>query len=286
MTRWLKLLAKRMNGDRAESSIMQTVTVATSAILIAAGTLTMPGIINGQKENTARTQLANMAFAQEAWAAANGFVNTNFLPTAEDGSVYPTGHPKAGQKVPNLSKWKYPYNFSTFAIKTIVPNFNCYKGEYVVTAKLSTGKTFSVTSSNATAVEASKLDVPLSCRPGYVPDVDSIPTVPDRVAAPTGVPTNITISADRATLVWNPVTCAAGNTPAYQIRAKVGTAAEKSGAWSSSADQSLDFLAGAHKVTGKSTVFNVAAKCRNNKSGTLSNAEIVTPVAQRLTFTA
>jgi len=55
----------RMLSDRAENSIMQTISIAVSAILIAAGLVTAPGLINNARDNNARTDLANIAYAQE-----------------------------------------------------------------------------------------------------------------------------------------------------------------------------------------------------------------------------
>jgi hypothetical protein len=51
--------------DSAENSIMQTITIAVSAILIAAGLVTAPGLINNARDNNARTDLANIATGQE-----------------------------------------------------------------------------------------------------------------------------------------------------------------------------------------------------------------------------
>ena len=287
MTNWLAKLANAMSGDRAESSIMQTITVAVSAIVIAAGTVTMPGIINSQKENTVKSQLGNVAFAEEAWLAANGFVNTNFVPGENDDSVYPVGHPKVGQEVPNLSNWKYPYDFSSFAFESTGSNFDCYKGEYVIWADLKNGKRFYVTSDNATPVEEAGLEIPVTCRDGYVPDVDTIPSVPDRIQPPSTTPSDPTLSDDKELLSWTVATCAAGTTPAYQIRTTVGEAPEKTSAgWSNSTNQSLEFLNDAHKVSGTTTVYAIAAKCRDDQSGALSPDEVVTTGAQSLTSTS
>jgi len=58
-------LRARLAGDSAENSIMQTITIAVSAILIAAGLVTAPGLINNARDNNAKTDLANIAYAQE-----------------------------------------------------------------------------------------------------------------------------------------------------------------------------------------------------------------------------
>ena len=59
-------------SDRAENSIMQTITIAISAILIAAGLVTAPGLINNARDNNARGDLANVAYAQEFLLADRG----------------------------------------------------------------------------------------------------------------------------------------------------------------------------------------------------------------------
>jgi hypothetical protein len=52
-------------SDAAENSIMQTITIAVSAILIAAGLVTAPGLINNARDNNTTGDLANLAYAQE-----------------------------------------------------------------------------------------------------------------------------------------------------------------------------------------------------------------------------
>lgn len=65
-------LRNRLAADTAENSIMQTITIAVSAILIAAGLVTAPGLINNARDNNARTDLANIAFSQEFNLANTG----------------------------------------------------------------------------------------------------------------------------------------------------------------------------------------------------------------------
>ena len=56
--------------DDAENSIMQTISIAVSAILIAAGLITAPSLINNARDVNAKGDLANLATAQE-FALAN-----------------------------------------------------------------------------------------------------------------------------------------------------------------------------------------------------------------------
>jgi len=69
-----------VHDDDAENSIMQTITIAVSAILIAAGLVTAPGLINNARDNNATTDLANSALAEESLLAADGkyWVYDNF----------------------------------------------------------------------------------------------------------------------------------------------------------------------------------------------------------------
>lgn len=267
-------------SDVAENSIMQTVTVAVSAILIAAGTVTVPNIIGTVKEGTVKTQLANFAFAQQSWIAAYGYANSNIIPGEDNDAVIPNGKngPKkengdyavAGDPVPNLSNWKYPYDFSDFAFQSVTGKFDCYNNQYYVTAVSYKGETWYITSS--TTVASKELDMPETCAEGYIPvEDDVVPTLPDVIAAPTNSPTGIAISSDRETLSWNAVTCAEG-LPTYQIRASWGTNNTGTGTWSSSNSQSVLFLGG---VPNEANVnFVVAAKCRTS-TGALSANETV-----------
>lgn len=59
-------------SDAAENSIMQTITIAVSAILIASGLVTAPGLINNARDNNSRGDLANSAYAEESMLAAEG----------------------------------------------------------------------------------------------------------------------------------------------------------------------------------------------------------------------
>ena len=66
--------------DAAENSIMQTISIAVSAILIAAGLVTAPSLINNARDSNAQGDLANVAYAQEAVNADAGhyFQNINY----------------------------------------------------------------------------------------------------------------------------------------------------------------------------------------------------------------
>jgi len=55
--------------DSAENSIMQTISIAVSAILIAAGLITAPSLINNARDVNAQGDLANLAQAQEFYLA-------------------------------------------------------------------------------------------------------------------------------------------------------------------------------------------------------------------------
>jgi hypothetical protein len=66
------MLKRLMTSDSAENSIMQTITIAVSAILIASGLVTAPGLINNARDNNAKTNLSNIAYAQEYEMADKG----------------------------------------------------------------------------------------------------------------------------------------------------------------------------------------------------------------------
>lgn len=74
-------LRERLRADRAENSIMQTITIAVSSILIASGLITAPGMIRNAQDNNARTDLSNLAFAQESARSVVG----RYVETVEPG---------------------------------------------------------------------------------------------------------------------------------------------------------------------------------------------------------
>ena len=59
-------------NDAAENSIMQTITIAVSAILIAAGLVTAPGLINNARDSNVKNDLSNLAYAQEYLSSDSG----------------------------------------------------------------------------------------------------------------------------------------------------------------------------------------------------------------------
>jgi len=74
-------------GDRAENSIMQTITIAVSIILVAAGLLTAPGLINNARDNNAKGDLAIIAYAQE-WALSNTYLYYENIEKGQPDSLY------------------------------------------------------------------------------------------------------------------------------------------------------------------------------------------------------
>lgn len=94
-------------SDAAENSIMQTITIAASAILIAAGLVTAPGLINNARDNNATTDLANVAYVQAAvsattsdfWAYDNFPTSTYHALEAPDSSIKltPSGYSAGGK---------------------------------------------------------------------------------------------------------------------------------------------------------------------------------------------
>jgi len=73
--------------DAAENSIMQTISIAVSAILIAAGLITAPSLINNARDVNAKQDLANIALAQEYAIANDGYYYSNLL-KGEDNSLW------------------------------------------------------------------------------------------------------------------------------------------------------------------------------------------------------
>jgi len=74
-------------GDEAENSIMQTISIAVSAILIAAGLITAPSLINNARDVNAKQDLANISLAQEYAVANDGRYYSNLM-KGEDDSLF------------------------------------------------------------------------------------------------------------------------------------------------------------------------------------------------------
>jgi hypothetical protein len=85
-----------LHDDRAENSIMQTITIAVSAILIAAGLVTAPGLINNARDNNATGDLSNIAYSEEGYLGDTGKYTANIQSDASgedalDGHVTENG---------------------------------------------------------------------------------------------------------------------------------------------------------------------------------------------------
>lgn len=88
-----------LHSDRAENSIMQTISIAISAILIAAGLVTAPGLINNARDNNAKTDLANIAYGQEFKLSTDG----KYAPYINDiDEARLTGAPAAGNNLATI----------------------------------------------------------------------------------------------------------------------------------------------------------------------------------------
>jgi len=97
----MSFLKSLLNSDRAENSIMQTITIAVSAILIAAGLVTAPGLINNARDNNARTDLANIAYAQEFVLSVGGKYYEHITPEQEE---LATGQPSTGDNLQDAAE--------------------------------------------------------------------------------------------------------------------------------------------------------------------------------------
>jgi hypothetical protein len=185
--------------DAAENSIMQTITIAVSAILIASGLVTAPGLINNARDNNARTDLANIAYAEEMLMGTSGQYHASLTSSQADSSGFWLG------KQENI---KYTLSGKVSSHKGLVcndPNWH-----YLAKATSSSGKTFfRASGSSVTSTDISKLDVP-SCivnLPAYAEFISesstpatepvSNPSTPPVVVAPTTPPVAATPLAFR-----------------------------------------------------------------------------------------
>jgi len=67
--------ANRVNlftSDRAENSVMQTITIAVSTIIIAAGMVTVPNIVNNGRDDRVKADLVSIGLAEDFQASNTG----------------------------------------------------------------------------------------------------------------------------------------------------------------------------------------------------------------------
>lgn len=137
-----------LRADVAENSIMQTITIAVSAILIAAGLVTAPGLINNARDNNAREDLSNLAFAQEQRLGNLGAYSAR-VQTGVAGSL--------------ADEESIRYSLSASSSKHGALVCNSPSPAYLMKAKSSSGKTFYRSSlSSRTTSDISGVSIP-SC---------------------------------------------------------------------------------------------------------------------------
>ena len=184
-----------LKSDAAENSIMQTITIAVSAILIAAGLVTAPGLISNANDNNATTDLANIAYAEEVALSDVGAYSSA---VTKDLAV-------GGSWLGNQDSLKYNTSGSVTAHQALTCASPAF---YVIKAKSKTGKTFYRSSASAkTSTDVSTLGIPacISALSGWAtfsaPSVaegtTGTPAVP---AAPAADPKVVTVDGAKYTL--------------------------------------------------------------------------------------
>jgi hypothetical protein len=148
------------SSDQAENSIMQTITIAVSAILIAAGLVTAPGLINNARDNNARIDLANIAYIQSFAISKTGRYYEGLFPGDPDyifeavdpDDVYETG---------------FTFSISGGITDHTVITCNGADGwGYLAYATSSSGTTFyRASGSGLTVSDHALLDIPDGCEP-------------------------------------------------------------------------------------------------------------------------
>ena len=143
-----RLTTLLLRADVAENSIMQTITIAVSAILIAAGLVTAPGLINNARDNNAREDLSNLAFAQEQRLGNLGAYSARVQ----------TGVARSLADEENIR-----YSLSASSTKHGALVCDAPSPAYLMKAKSSSGKTFYRSSLSAkTTANISEVSIP-SC---------------------------------------------------------------------------------------------------------------------------
>jgi hypothetical protein len=136
----------QMSDDHGENSIMQTITIAVSAILIAAGLVTAPGLINNARDNNATTDLANISYGEATYLAENGKYTAS-IDELNRGSVKIT---KSGDSQTNI--FTGDNCFGAFSKST--------SGKYFYTSSEKSGATLIGTTWSATK----PADYPVNCQ--------------------------------------------------------------------------------------------------------------------------
>ena len=195
--------------DEAENSIMQTISIAVSAILIAAGLITAPSLINNARDVNAKTDLANLSYAQEAALADTGHYYQN-LNRGEAKSL-------ADYKSPETGKALVRYTTSGDVFNVAV----ACDSAFVLKTTSQSGKTFYRTSEStkitdtAPSMAASGLD---DCYDG---DATKVEAVKDRL----DTLTNLDTRAADAVKQYADVVAADGTSPVTGGTTAPGTTA-------------------------------------------------------------
>jgi len=188
---------KCIYDDAAENSIMQTITIAVSAILIASGLVTAPGLINNARDNNATTDLANIAYAEEMFMGTSGQYHASLTSSQADSNGFWLG------KQENI---KYNLSGKVSSHKGLVCKDTNW--HYLVKATSSSGKTFFRASDSAvTSTDISKLNVPscISSLPEYADFVSASTVVVPPVTSPGGTtPTNPTPAPEKPLVFASP----------------------------------------------------------------------------------
>ena len=153
-------IRKNFAADSAENSIMQTITIAVSAILIASGLVTAPGLINNARDNNATGDLANIAYAQEFLLSNQGIYTPLVNPELADASGWYLGKQEGV---------KYSLSEKTSSSSALVCNDPQWA--YLLQAKSKSGQKFYRASTSAkTSTKLSELNIPacITALPEYI----------------------------------------------------------------------------------------------------------------------
>ena len=156
----IQKVSRLLRGDSGENSIMQTISIAVSAILIAAGLITAPSLINNTRDVNAKQDLANIANAQEYGLSNNGQYFT----------LDNTGQPDV---IPALDNVKY--TVSNLEMPPIAIVCSDPESSYLIEATSKSGNVwYRGSSSTKIADSAYELSLPGCIRANLTPIMTSI----------------------------------------------------------------------------------------------------------------
>jgi hypothetical protein len=155
--------------DDAENSIMQTITIAVSAILIAAGLVTAPGLINNARDNNATNDLSNIAYSEEGYLGDTGTYTADISSTTSQDSLN-------GHTTENGTRIKY--TMSDKVVNSAVVCTGKVQGYLLKSVSSSTHVFYRSSESSATSSNIADITIPSCLSAADLASIGILPSAP------------------------------------------------------------------------------------------------------------